>query len=362
MFLTAAAVSLLLAAGPGGDPRPGLWQTNGPAYPAIDLIAIAPDDENVVYAGANDPASGKSALFRSRDAGESWETVAEAPAGETLSQLAIDPTGPERILGLTASAPRLFNLFRTDDSGATWQLQDSFGAVTALFFDPTHPNTAILASRDGLFYSEMGSRWYPFRQGTPPPVSAWASPAGKVFWEAESYYDCNPGSWFPSPEHFQISFRVVGTQDAGCASDVSFPCPIHRVTFAPGRANIAYATAESCAPFLASHDGSSRWTPIDSVDLNRQLNRLSGGTVAGIAVQPQDALGLFVSLISTQGSPAGILVRSDDGGEHWDALAVPATPTGALAISPSGCFLYVGTDAGVYRLSLTRTRELAPRD
>jgi hypothetical protein len=155
---------------------------------------------------------------------------------------------------------------------------------------------------------------------------------------------------------------VVGTQDGGCASDVDSSCPIHLVTFAPGHANIAYATADSCAPFLASNNGSGLWTPIDSVDLNWQLNRLSGGTVAGIAVQPQDALGLFVSLTSTQGSPAGILVRSGDGGEHWDALAVPATPTGPLAFSPSGRFLYFGTDAGVYRVSLTGTRSLPPRD
>jgi hypothetical protein len=62
-MLLSAAVALMLAAGPGP------WESSGPVYPSIDLITIAPDDENVVYAGAHDPASGKSALFRSRDGG-----------------------------------------------------------------------------------------------------------------------------------------------------------------------------------------------------------------------------------------------------------------------------------------------------
>ncbi len=85
--MLAAALIGLLASTAVGNATPGLWESNGPAYPAIDLIAIAPDDENVLYAAAHDPVSGGSALFRSPDGGERWNKLADSPAGETLLPL-----------------------------------------------------------------------------------------------------------------------------------------------------------------------------------------------------------------------------------------------------------------------------------
>ena len=355
MFLV-AALGFLLAAGPGR------WESSGPLYPAIDQItaAPAPDDENIVYAGAHDPASGKSALFRSRDGGASWETVAEAPASETLRSFAIDPTGPERMLALTRSWDGVHGqLYRSDDAGRTWLRKASYFASDndAILFDTKQPNTAYFLFGN-LWRSETDAIW---EEIAPDVSQAWVSPGGHLYW-LQLVYPLRPPyplPWFPQPP----SWMALGSADQGRnASSVPATCiDLDSVVYAPGEPLTAYAVSVNCAPLDASLDGGLHWSGIASDDLTRLLGRLPGGQVRSVSVDPARANDLF-AILSFESPGSELLIRSEDAGVHWTSVPVPATPTGPLAISPSGRFLYVGTDAGVYRLSLAGTRVLEPRD
>jgi hypothetical protein len=115
MTLPALALALsLLGLVPRVEP-PMFWESHGPAYPFVDVVVAGPDDDTV-YAGAHDPASGESALFRSSDGGNRWELLARAPAGETIRQVVMDPTDSRRMLALTTLAPQGGRIYRSDDA------------------------------------------------------------------------------------------------------------------------------------------------------------------------------------------------------------------------------------------------------
>src|SRR5207302_5503219 len=81
------------------------------------------NDPNTVYAGVED-----AALFRSTDAGASWQELAGLRAvhaskwapgagGMGLHTIVLDPTNPKRMYIAISSA----GTFRTDDAGHTWK-------------------------------------------------------------------------------------------------------------------------------------------------------------------------------------------------------------------------------------------------
>ena len=355
-MLAGAALAVFLTASPLRTPVASAWETHGPAYPRIDVLAIPANEENTVYAGSRDPVSGRSGLFRSEDGARTWTLLAEAPFQATIRKLAIDPTGSSRMLALTASSPTHGQLYRTDDGGATWRLKSSPVVFSEdnVFFDPVQPDTAFFVS-GGLRRSEGDGPWADVAV-RPPAASAWASPDGELYW---AVHVRGPG-WFPS---WNDEIRV--SKDGGRHVDVSSPAPclsIETVAFALSDTNVAYATGPQCQPLLTSRDGGASWTAVESNSLLQHLQSVSEARVAQIAVDPSDAAVVYLVATSAEGPDGGVLLQSVDAGERWRVLAVPETPSGPIAISPSSRFLYVGTIGGVFRLPLPRTRLLPPRD
>src|SRR5262249_39068070 len=142
----------------------------------------------------------KSALFRSRDSGATWETVAEAPSGQTLTRLAIDPTGSDRMVALTRSWDGVHGqLYRSDDGGRTWRFKTSYfsSAEDNVLFDTVVPNTAYFL-HDRLWKSESDATWVEI---APSASHAWTSPGGDLYW-LELVYAVRPPyplPWFPQP-------------------------------------------------------------------------------------------------------------------------------------------------------------------
>lgn len=112
-------------------------------------MAVQPTDGQVVYGW---DASG---LYRSTDAGASWQTVDAPPleaAGGALS-LAVDPSDPDRLLAGTSAG-----LLQSRDGGTSWTplLELPVTAVLTLAEDPDRvlayaatPDDGLLASHDG---------------------------------------------------------------------------------------------------------------------------------------------------------------------------------------------------------------------
>ena len=110
-----------------GDPGTHLWYDGTPhpwEFKRVWHLEPSPSDPGTVFAGVED-----AALFRSTDAGRSWQEMSglrrhpTGPAwqpgagGLCLHTIILDPRDPARIYTAISAA----GAFRSDDSGATWK-------------------------------------------------------------------------------------------------------------------------------------------------------------------------------------------------------------------------------------------------
>lgn len=366
-MLFAAVAALFLAAAPGRLPARGPWQTSGPAYPRVEAIALVPGDESVVFAAARDPESSTSGLFRSEDGGGTWTLLAQAPFQASVREVAIDPTGTQRMAALTTNALGHDILYRSEDAGVSWVQAGLFVAdwTRAVFFDPVAADTAYLFGASHLARSEAGGAWEDIaleNVATSGPVSAhsaWVSPHRGLYVAEETRY---PG-YCPILFHCVVDGIFVSTDQGRTFQDGGSPfcLDLESVAYAPSDSSIAYATGPNCEPLLASGDGGANWNRVDSSDLAAIIEPTPQvqARIAGIAVDPLDAARVFVT-VSWTDPGTGLLLRSDDGGVHWTTVPVPEPPSGPLAIATNRV-LFVGTVQGVFRLPLGRTQTLPPR-
>lgn len=120
------------------------------AVATIGALALAPSNPNVVWAGTgeanlrNDITTGRG-VYYSPDSGNSWRHAGLDQAGQ-ISSVLIDPRNPDIVLigavGHAWGPNSERGVFRTSDSGKTWQkvlyIDDSTG-VSDMVMDPQNP-------------------------------------------------------------------------------------------------------------------------------------------------------------------------------------------------------------------------------
>jgi hypothetical protein len=143
--------------------------------PSIGALAITPNGTLYAGTGEGNPGGGSvtfpgNGVYRSTDGGTTW-TQSGLAGSDRIGRLAIDPTNPNRIFA--AAAGSLFvpggvrGLYRTTDAGATWQLvlpggNGTTGAIDVAI-DPGNPNRVYAAMWDhkrapqGRAYGGVGS-------------------------------------------------------------------------------------------------------------------------------------------------------------------------------------------------------------
>ncbi|MDX2047564.1 MAG: hypothetical protein SFU87_12310 [Chitinophagaceae bacterium] len=147
----------------------------------IAKIAIDPKNSNTIYVAAPGPLWGDSkhrGLYKSTDAGKTWEKVLYISEKAGCADVALDPSNPDIVYATTwefRRLPYLFNsggagsgIYKSTDAGKTWkELKNGlppkpFGRV-ALALAPSAPNNllAIVESQNtGLYISaDGGENW-----------------------------------------------------------------------------------------------------------------------------------------------------------------------------------------------------------
>lgn len=97
--------------------------------------AVAPGDPHCVWVGAgNGPPGSQGGLYRTRDAGDSWEKLPlPQVTNSTVWSFAFHPADPNRACVASVSG----QLFRTLDGGESWtKLPREFGEVRAVAWSP----------------------------------------------------------------------------------------------------------------------------------------------------------------------------------------------------------------------------------
>ena len=326
------------------------WRTGGPANPIVDVVVAGTDDE-VAFAGARDGDS--SALFRTTDSGSTWTLLATAPNGETVRQIAINPTEPWRILALTTGAG--VRVYRSDSAGATWRFSRSQPFILGterIFFDQRRSDTAYFFTGETLWRSNSAGPWTevlsPF-----PIASAWAAPNGDLYW---SGLFCIGLPCYPRSNRVKAILR---SDDTGNTWEEWFTAPCLQMdVVAYADPEIGFASGPDCPKLLRTSDGGGTWIEWDpSGDLAAIIAAGDAPRITQLAVDGQTIYALLESAVHLE---AGRIVGTHDGGRSWFELPTPE-PVTAMALSPSGRFLNIGTFHGVFRTAVSPVQTLPPR-
>ena len=139
------------------------WRSIGPAAMGgrISGIEGVPGNPRIVYA-----ATGSGGLFKTVNAGTTWQAIFERPGRISIGDIAIDPKNPDHVWVGTGEA-NLRNsvsigggVYYSPDGGKTWQRRglESTTTISRLAIDPRDARRVLVAAVGPSVRSECGPR------------------------------------------------------------------------------------------------------------------------------------------------------------------------------------------------------------
>ncbi len=127
-------------------------------------IAIAPSNSDVIYAGGAATA-GQPWLFKTTDAGVSWDTLTGLGTDTTLHALAVHPGNPSIVF-----AGRADGVYKSTDGGTIWTAT-GLSNVRAIAIDPAAAENIYAGTPSGVFVSTSGGGgWTAMNNGLESPA------------------------------------------------------------------------------------------------------------------------------------------------------------------------------------------------
>jgi photosystem II stability/assembly factor-like uncharacterized protein len=158
MKKTSIALAVLAFVG-AGSAQAQTWRQVGP--PGGTVISLAADPNNIksLYLGTSD-----GHVFNSSNEGSSWQLLSRIGTGQddVVTHIIIDPRDPNR---LYASTWALYSggggVYRSDDAGHTWNIVGlAHETVRALAQSPTDPKLLLAGALSGVYRSkDEGASW-----------------------------------------------------------------------------------------------------------------------------------------------------------------------------------------------------------
>jgi photosystem II stability/assembly factor-like uncharacterized protein len=131
----------------------------------VDNLAFHPKSPDVLYAATWELKSNQGRLFKTEDAGVSWEELSLGNYQSSIRAVAIAPSEPEVLaVGMTEG------VVLSVDGGRTWERISrgyrSMHNVNSLAFDPTDSHTLYVGTWHlGFRTSDRGKKWEPMHAG-----------------------------------------------------------------------------------------------------------------------------------------------------------------------------------------------------
>lgn len=139
---------------------------------SIGAVSLAPSNPNIIWVGTGEPQNRQSSpygagVFRSADGGSTWKALGLEETRH-IGAIVVHPTNPD--VAWVAAVGHLWGpnpergVYRTMDAGATWEkvlfIDDNTGAID-LVMDPSDPNTLFAAMyqrrRTAMGFSASGT-------------------------------------------------------------------------------------------------------------------------------------------------------------------------------------------------------------
>jgi len=253
---------------------------------SIGALAVSVSDPNVIYVGSGESLhrpdlSIGDGMYKSTDAGKTWAHLEQLRDAQQISEIAIDPSDPNKLLVAVGGHPYGPNpergVYRSTDGGKTFEKvlgkDDNIGAWDVIL-DPTNANVA--------YASLWESREFPWENGHADGTSGgiYKSTDGGKTWT-----QLTKGL----PPMTQASLAVAPSN--------------------PKRLFAAVRTPED-TKFYGSDDAGETWTYVETD--TRPTLRIASGDLGDIQFDPKNADIIYVASIVTW--------RSTDAGKTWKAF------------------------------------------
>ncbi len=334
----------------------GSWQASsqglglgapGAALASIRLL-IHPTVGRLMWAGT--PRRG---VYLSATAGRRWAADNAGLRASFVQAFAADPADPARLYAATAGSPQgdsCSSLWRSTDAGHSWQpWASSLGCVvvSCLAVAPTAPRVLYAGAVGGLFRSaDDGVSW---RSLTTTPVSEIALDPS----DSDHLLIAGPGVSLSRDGGRSWRVTLPRSVDGG---PFSVHQRVYQLVSEPGRGEVVYALQRvSSAGFLyftvyRSGDGGASWEEVYLPGSNLQIlpgspatlySRCGGNwqsTDGGASWQEAPVPGELLLAVASEppalyAQDGAQLLRSRDGGTTWRSFAL--TPAAVLPEAPS---------------------------
>ena len=137
--------------------------TNGQA---VRSIALAPSDENYIYAASY------SKIKVTKDAGQSWTYIKPGLANYNITDIAVSDTDPDKAWVTFSDYNNIHKVYATEDAGSSWTNisgNDLPGLpVNCIVYEPGSNDALYIGTDIGVYYKNNSmTEWIPFNNGLP---------------------------------------------------------------------------------------------------------------------------------------------------------------------------------------------------
>lgn len=299
---------------------------------SIRAFAQAPSDPRILFAGTLE------GVFRSTDAGDSWQQISPAGSKEIheVESLAIDPKNPDIVFAGTWHLP-----WKTTDGGKNWEnvkkglIDDS--DVFSIIVDPDKPDLVYLSACSGIYKSGNGGSLFRKIQGIPATARR-----TRVLRQDPAHRD-----------------TVYAGTTEGLYKTTNGGKTFKRMTGPDVIVNDVFIDPTNPDHVLLATDRSGVLTSTDAAVSFKDSNHgFSARKVAALLIDGANPSRVYAGVVNDK-QYGGVFV-SDDGGNEWKQLADGLDGRDVFNIAESSDGTVVaGTNSGIFALDRDKSTWVA---